>query len=240
MALDLLLVSSSSVHGTGYLDHCEDQLRELFAGRAPVVFIPYARPGGLSHEAYTDRVRERLGRMGVEVGGANETGEPAEAVRQAGGVFIGGGNTFLLLRGLYEAGLVDLLRARVHDGMPYAGTSAGSNVAGLSIGTTNDMPIVYPPSFEALGLVPLNLNPHYLDPDPASTHHGETRETRIREFHVHNAQPVLGLREGAMLRVRAGEARLEGHTGARLFRRGEDPEELAPGADCSMLITTPP
>ena len=120
--------------------------------------------------------------------------------------------------------------------MPYMGSSAGSNVAGLTIGTTNDMPIVHTPSFDALGLVPFNLNPHYLDPDPDSTHMGETRQTRIQEFHVQNPEPVIGLREGAWLRVVGPAMRLEGHSGARLFRHDGEPEELAAGSDLSDML----
>ena len=236
MPLRLLLVSSSTVHGSGYLDHCEAQLRALYEGCREIVFVPYARPGGLTHDAYTVKARERFGEMGFRLTGIHEHDSPEAAVRRAEGIFVGGGNTFVLLRQLYEVGVVDAIRTRAQEGMPYAGASAGSNVAGRTIGTTNDMPVVYPPSFDALRLVPFNINPHYLDPDPQSTHKGETRETRIGEFHVFNEQPVVGLREPAMLHVAGGRARLEGTTSARLFRRGHDAEEFAPGADLSFLL----
>jgi dipeptidase E len=120
--------------------------------------------------------------------------------------------------------------------MPYAGASAGANLACPTIKTTNDMPIVQPPSFDALGLVPFQINPHYLDPDPGSTHMGETRETRIREFHEENATPVVGLREGAMLRVEDGGVWLKGVAGARVFRRGQDPVEAQPGSRLDELM----
>ena len=120
--------------------------------------------------------------------------------------------------------------------MPYIGTSAGSNVACASIRTTNDMPIVYPPSFDGIGLLPFNINPHYIDPDPGSTHMGETRETRIREFHEENDLPVLGLREGSMLHRHDDRLTVRGTTPGRLFRRGEDPLELQPGTDVSYLL----
>jgi dipeptidase E len=236
--MDLLLLSSSTVYGSEYLEYCEADLRALFDGRREILFVPYARPGGRSHDAYTAPTRERFAQMGFRLTGLHEAASPVEAVRQAEGIFVGGGNTFVLLKGLYEAGVLEAIRARVAAGMPYAGSSAGSNVAGLTIGTTNDMPIVYPPAFDALGLVPFNLNPHYLDPDPASTHMGETRETRIREFHAFNARPVVGLREGAMLRRRGDGLRLLGAAGARLFRQGQEPEEYAPGADLSFLLRT--
>jgi len=137
---------------------------------------------------------------------------------------------------MYDANLLDAVRIRVSDGMPYIGASAGSNLAGLTVGTTNDMPIVHPPSFDALGLVPFNINPHYLDPDPASTHKGETRETRIHEFHVFNSQPVVGLREGAWLHVTGDTMRVEGVAGARIFTRGREPTEAAPDASLDWLM----
>lgn len=237
--LRLLLISSSTVHGSGYLDHCEAQLRVLFEGGRDLVFIPYARPGGLTHDAYTERARARFEAMGFRLRGLHETDAPQQALTEADGVFTGGGNTFVLLAELYRTDVLAPLRERIRGGMPYAGTSAGANVAGLTIGTTNDMPIVYPPSFDALGAVPFNINPHYLDPDPASTHKGETRETRIREFHVFNAQPVLGLREGSMVQVLGDRAILEGTAGARLFRAGAEPVEYDPGADLSALLHVP-
>jgi dipeptidase E len=174
--------------------------------------------------------------MGLELTGIDQAADARSAVREAAALFIGGGNTFLLLRELYTAGLLEIIRQRVADGMPYMGASAGSNVAGLTIGTTNDMPIVMPPSLDSLGLVPFNINPHYVDPDPESTHKGETRETRINEFHVLNRQAVIGLREGAWLRAEADTVRLEGATGARLFRQGVAPAEFEPNSRLDFLL----
>lgn len=236
MTRRLLLISTSTVHGTGYLEHCEAQLRVHFKGCEELLFIPFARPGGMTHDAYTERARARFEEMGFGVRGLHEAADPVSAVKAADGIFTGGGNTFVLLNALYRAGVLDAIRARVQAGMPYAGSSAGANIAGATIRTTNDMPIVYPPSFDALGLVPFNLNPHYLDPDPSSRHMGETRETRIREFHVFNPQPVVGLREGAMLRIEEDGMLLEGEAGARLFRQGQEPEEYAPGAALDFLL----
>jgi dipeptidase E len=174
--------------------------------------------------------------MGFGVDSIHEAQDPVAAVEAAEALFIGGGNTFRLLDQLQRRGLVEPIRRKALAGMPYLGTSAGSNVACVTIKTTNDMPIVEPRSLSALALVPFNINPHYLDPDPGSRHMGETRETRIREFHEENAPPVLGLREGSMLRVEGDAARVEGESGARLFRRGRDPEELPPGSDVAFLL----
>jgi dipeptidase E len=219
----LLLISSSVVHGYGYLDHAEPELRRILEGRRSVSFVPFALQ---NHDAYVAKVRDRLAQMGVAVTGVQQRSD----VEAAEAIFIGGGNTFRLLAQLYARDLVDAIRSRVlQDGIPYIGSSAGTNVATPSIKTTNDMPIVYPPTFDALGFVPFQINPHYLDPDPNSTHKGETREDRIREFHEENATPVVGLREGSMLRVEDGVTSLAGEKTARLFRRGQEPAELPPG-----------
>ena len=237
MSSRLLLLSTSTIHGSGYLDYCAESVDEFLGDIRTVLFIPYARPSGISHSAYSKLARRRFAQFGVQLSGVEDSPDSVAAVRSAEALFIGGGNTFLLLRDLYDAGLLDTVRERVAEGMPYMGTSAGSNVAGLTVGTTNDMPIVYPPSFSALALVPFNINPHYLDPDPHSTHKGETRETRIHEFHVLNRQPVIGLREGAWLRIEGDSATLEGSGGARLFRQGQDPEEFGAGASMDFLLT---
>jgi dipeptidase E len=232
----ILLLSTSTLHGGGYLEYCRDHIAERVGRDGRVLFVPFARPGGITHEEYLDRTREALSPAGLEVDGLHEAEDPVGRLGTARALFVGGGNTFLLLRELYARALLGPIRAAVERGVPYVGSSAGSNVAGKTIGTTNDMPIVEPPSFEALGLVPFNLNPHYLDPDPDSTHMGETRETRIREFLVHNAQPVLGLREGAWLEVDDDAARIGGDRGARLFRRGREAEELESGTSVDELI----
>jgi dipeptidase E len=237
---DILLLSTSTVHGSRFLEYAEAEIRAFLARRRDVVFVPYARPGGITHDAYTELARGRFEEMGFDLTGLHETADPAAVVEGAEAVFVGGGNTFVLLQALYDLDLLAPLRDRALGGMPYMGSSAGSNLAGLTIGTTNDMPIVEPASFGALGLVPFNINPHYLDPDPGSTHMGETRETRIREFHHFNAQPVLGLREGSMLRVEANGASLRGSRGGRLFRAGAEPVEIDPGADVSFLLRGAP
>ncbi len=224
------------MHGGSYLEWPRAQLMEFFDGGLEVVFIPYARPGGISHDEYTELARSALAEMGCGVTGIHEHADAAAALRDADAVFAGGGNTFVLLRDLYDNGVVAPLRERINEGMRYMGASAGTNIAGLTIGTTNDMPVVYPPTFEALGLLPFNINPHYLDPDPDSKHQGETRETRINEFHVHNQQPVVALREGTMLRIEGDRMELLGASGGRLFRPGTDAEELSTGTLLDELL----
>ena len=232
----ILLVSTSTTHGTGYLEHCQQEIKELLGDRKSILFIPYARPGGISHTDYTAKAREAFEAMGIQLSGVHEAESPVAAVEQAEAVCIGGGNTFLLLRQLYANKLIEPLQKRVEQGMPYMGTSAGTNVAGKTIGTTNDMPIVFPKSFDALQLVPFNINPHYLDPLPNTTHMGETRETRIQEFHIHNRQPVVGLREGSMLRIKGHEIKLLGPHPARVFLQGQPAMEFAPEDDISFLL----
>lgn len=233
MARRLLLVSTSTVFGTGYLDHAEAALRALFSGVGRVLFVPWALH---DLDAYADKARERFARMGLGLDSIHAALDPREAVETAKAFFIGGGNTFRLLRRLQDEGLVDAIRRRVEAGAPYAGTSAGSNVATVSIHTTNDMPIVWPRTLDALGLVPFNINPHYIAPDPNTTHMGETRDQRIREFHEEHDRPVLGLREGSMLIVEDGSCRLAGSAGARVFERGKPAVDVEPGADLSAYL----
>lgn len=236
MSRNLLLISTSTTHGTGYLEHAQNEVKELLAGKSSILFIPYARPGVISHKDYTEKVKEAMELWGVQVTGIHEHDNAVKAVEEAEAVFIGGGNTFLLLKSLYANKIIEPLQKRVTKGMPYMGTSAGTNVAGKTIGTTNDMPIVHVKSFDALQLVPFNINPHYLDPIEGSTHMGETRETRIAEFHHHNRQPVVGLREGSMLRVKGDKIALLGPLPARVFLQSEKPMEFAPGDDIEFLL----
>jgi len=204
-------------------------MRLLFAAVTEVLFVPYARPAGRSHDEYTAVARERFRQMGLNLRGVHEFADPRAAVRDAQGVYIGGGNSFVLLRDLYAQDLLSVLRERIDANMPYMGTSAGSNMAGSSMGTSNDMPIVHPSSFEALGVVPFNLNPHYPSAPPDPSHKGETRDDRIAEFHIFNAQPVVALYEDGMLRVSGSEIRLIGQQDALLFRRGLNVTRIAPG-----------
>lgn len=236
MSRNLLLISTSTTYGTGYLEHAEKEVASLLEGKSSILFIPYARPGGISHTEYTAKAKEAFEKWGISVTGVHEYDDPVKAVNEAEAVFIGGGSTFVLLRNLYANKLVKPLQERVQKGMPYMGTSAGTNVAGKTIGTTNDMPIVHVKTFDALELVPFNINPHYLDPIEGSTHMGETRETRIAEFHFHNRQPVVGLREGSMLRVKGDRISLLGELPARIFLQGQKPMEFKPGDDIGFLL----
>lgn len=202
-----------------------------------VLFIPYASAKPNSYDEYTEKVGKVLRTWGVKVHGIHESSDEIAAVKQANAIFIGGGNTFLLLKTLYDKHLVEAIRSRVLDGgVPYIGSSAGTNVATQSIHTTNDMPIVLPPTFYALQLTPFNINPHYLDPVLDGKHRGETREERIEEFHHLNANPVLGLREGSALLVDGAKATLAGHTPARLFQKDQKPLEFEVGSDFSFLF----
>jgi dipeptidase E len=232
MSRDLLLVSNSTMRGGGYLEHCRDAIRELI-GRRRLLFVPWALH---DHAGYAEKTREGLAAFDVTVESIHESDDPVRAVREAEALFVGGGNTFRLLTALYEAELLDPIRERVGEGIPYIGSSAGSNVACITIRTTNDMPIVEPPSFDALALVPFNINPHYLDPDPSSEHMGETREERIVQFLEDNDRTVVGLREGCWLRVSDDVVELGGTTRARVFRRGHEPSEHTPGERLDWLL----
>lgn len=230
----LLLISSSSTYGSGYLDHCAPEMQSILGAAPRVLFVPYALK---DRAGYAGRARERLGAMGYAVESIEDAADLRKAVMKAPAFFVGGGNTFRLLDALYRYELLNAIRDRVAAGAPYVGASAGTNVAAVTIKTTNDMPIVVPPSLTALGLVPFNVNPHYVDPDPGSTHMGETREQRIKEFHEENDPPVVGLREGAMLRIEGSELHLRGTRGARVFVKGEDAREFAPGARLDFLLS---
>jgi dipeptidase E len=227
----LLLISNSTQHGRGFLDHVEADLRSFLGEVRNVVFLPFAL---FDRAAYTARVQARLEPMGYRVDGL-EAGS-LDLLERAEAVFLGGGNTFRLLKALQDLSLVAVIRRRVSEGIPYVGSSAGSIVACPTLKTTKDMPIVEPASFEALGLVDFQISPHYLDPDPASMHMGETQEERILQFLEENDAAVLGLREGAFVRVEGGSAVLAGTTGARLFRRGTPPAELRPRQQLDDLL----
>jgi dipeptidase E len=215
--MKLLLISSSNVYGFGYLDHAEPFIRDFLGPLRRVAFIPFAAS---DHASYTATVRERFARMEVDV---------VEDLERADALFVGGGNTFRLLNALYERALLDPIRERVRGGMPYIGSSAGTNITAPTIKTTNDMPVVWPPSLHSLGFVSFQINPHYLDPDPTSKHQGETREERIRDFHEDNDASVVGLREGSLLRVDDSHVRLIGTAPSRIFVKGKNPYELEPG-----------
>jgi dipeptidase E len=231
----IIIASTSTLHNGSYLDYLIPELKVHFKNVTEILFIPYARPSGISHEDYTSKVAMAFSKINISIKGIHEFENPIEAVEQSQGIFTGGGNTFLLVSQLYKNNIVFAIEKAVKNGTPYLGTSAGSNICGLTMGTTNDMPIVYPPSFQTFGFVPFNINPHYLDPIEGSTHMGETRETRINEFHQFNSQPVIGLREGSWLEVIGDSIKLKGNLSARIFIRNNAAYEVAPGTELTTL-----
>ncbi|WP_396144206.1 dipeptidase PepE [Flavobacterium sp.] len=231
----LIIASTSTLHGGEYLDYLLPTLENHFKNCDTIIFIPYARPGGMTHDEYTERVAIAFSKINKKIIGLHTFGNPIEAIENAEGIFTGGGNTFLLVTQLYENDVMQTLSNVIESGTPYLGSSAGSNITGISMQTTNDMPIIYPPSFKTLGAIPFNLNPHYLDPNLQSKHMGETRETRIKEFHAFKTTPVLGLREGSWLDVKGEKILLKGNLTARLFRQNQVPEEINPETDLAFL-----
>ena len=231
----LIIASTSTLHGGDYLDYLFPTLKEHFKNVKTLLFIPYARPGGISHDEYTKIAAKAFQKLNITVKGIHEFENSIEAVKNTEAIFTGGGNTFLLVTELYRNNILDSIEEVINKGTPYLGTSAGSNICGLTMGTTNDMPIIYPPSFRTLGFVSFNINTHYLDPDKNSKHMGETRETRINEFHKFNPQPVLGLREGSWLAVDGDSIVLKGGLTARLFRQNNNPIELEPDSELNNI-----
>ena len=230
---NLLLISSSRVHGTEFLEHCREAIAEHLQGCQSLLFIPYALK---EHQQYADLVASALAPLGISVNSIHASTDPVASVQQAEAIFIGGGNTFRLLKTIYDLQLREALRDAVQGrGTPYMGSSAGTNMACPTIRTSNDMPIVEPPSFEALNFIPFQINPHFIDADPKSTHKGETREQRIAEFHEENNTPVLGLREGSWLKINNEQCTLHGETGAKLSHPNTSPSELHSG-DHSNLV----
>jgi dipeptidase E len=230
--MNVLLVSNSTVYGRGYLDHVEDEIRNFLGDAGRILFFPFALH---DRAAYAAKARTRFAAMGYSLESAHEAANPQQAVEQAEAIFIGGGNTFRLLKALQDLDFIEPIRRQVKSGAPYIGSSAGSNVAGPTIKTTKDMPIVQPRSFDSLGLVPFQISPHYQDPDPNSKHMGETQEERILQFLEENETPVVGMREGAWVLMRDDSMMLKGLSGARIFRRDQPPVEVLPPSEISQL-----
>lgn len=230
-----IIASTSTIYGGKYLDYLLPELKHFYKNTQEIIFIPYAQPGGISFDKYTQKAAEAFAHVDKKVVGLHTFPNPSEALKNAGGIFTGGGNTFRLVNELYKNDVMVALRESILNGTPYLGTSAGSNICGLTMQTTNDMPIVYPPSFKTLGILPFNLNPHYLDPEPNSTHMGETRETRIKEFHSMSTIPVVGLREGSWLEVKGENILLKGQHSAIVFKQGKSPYEEEPNTDFKDL-----
>jgi dipeptidase E len=232
----ILLISNSTVYGRGYLDHVEQQIKSFLGTATNVLFFPFAL---FDRDAYAATAKARFAAMGYSIETVHATLDQHKAIEHTDAIFIGGGNTFRLLRALQDLDLLDAIRRKVKTGTPYIGSSAGSNVAGPTIKTTKDMPIVQPRSFDSLGLVPFQISPHFQDPDPNSRHMGETQEERILQFLEENETPVVGIREGAWLVCENGAVTLRGEAGARIFRRREVPVEAKPGANIVHLVGGP-
>ncbi|UOB18353.1 dipeptidase PepE [Abyssalbus ytuae] len=226
----LIIASTSTVHGSTYLEYILNELSSFFSTADEIIFIPYARPGGITHDEYTDIAKKGFEKINKKIVGIHTQKDPDEALKAAKGIFVGGGNTFLLVHDLYKYNIMQTLRETVYKGTPYFGTSAGANITGVTMQTTNDMPIIYPAGFKTLGAVPFNINPHYQDPDPNSKHMGETRETRIKEFHKFNSIPVIGLREGSWIRVNDNNMVLKGKYSARVFEQNKEAYEIETGS----------
>jgi len=227
----MIIASTSTVYGSDYLAYLLPEVNILFKDADSVLFIPYARPSGISYDEYTQIVKNAFAKISKKVVGIHQFENQKEALENAKAIFTGGGNTFELVNQLYKNDILSVLKKVLENGTPYLGTSAGGNICGVSMKTTNDMPIVYPPSFETLGCLPFNLNAHYMDAVNNSTHMGETRETRIKEFHVFNNTPVMGLREGSWLKVKGNSIILKGNLTARWFLPNKTPIEIEYGSE---------
>ena len=231
----MLLASTSTIYGQKYLEYLIEDIKVLFSGCEKIIFIPYARPSGITHHEYTEKVKKVFKPINLNI--LDHTKDNIkEQLKICDGIFTGGGNTFLLLNKLYEFNLIKDLRDKINSGIPYLGTSAGTNVCGLSIGTTNDMPIIHVESFDSLGIIDLNINPHYIDQIDVSEHMGETRETRINEFHNLNNQLVVGLREGSLLKITDNDIILKGTKKAVIFKKGNELFEIETGFNLKNLI----
>ncbi|MBD0372754.1 MAG: dipeptidase PepE [Pyrinomonadaceae bacterium] len=232
----LLLLSNSTNYGEEYLRFPLSYIRNFLGESVKrVLFIPFAGVR-MTYDDYAARVRERFDEIGYALDSIHEASDPLRALEEAEALAVGGGNTFHLLRGLYEANLLEAIRARVLKGMPYIGWSAGSNVACPTIKTTNDMPVVEPPSFNALALVPFQINPHYTDAT-VPNHNGETRAERLLEFIEANAEmTVVGLKEGSALRIEGSEIKLLGDKSLLVFRKGQEIAEYNPQDSLQFLL----
>ena len=230
----MIIASTSTIDGSGPLEYLLPKLSTFFKEIKTVLFIPYARPGGISYDEYTEKISVPFAKINIKVKGIHEFEKSKEAIQNAEAIFTGGGNTFELVNQLYKNDVLLTLKNSIKSGTLYLGTSAGSNICGISMMNTNDMPIVYQPSFKTMGLIPFNINAHYLDPIENYTHMGETRETRIKEYHVFNETSVLGLREGSWLEVNNNKIILQGELSARVFQQGKAPYEIESGVEVAI------
>ena len=231
----MLLASTSTIYGQKYLEYLYEEIKVLFSGCQNILFIPYARPSGISHLDYTNKTKKIFRSINLRILDY-KTENIRDQLEICDGIFTGGGNTFLLLNQLYKFNLIKDLRHKINSGTPYLGTSAGTNICGLSIGTTNDMPIIHVDSFNALGIINVNINPHYMDPINGIEHMGESRETRINEFHNFNDQLVIGLREGSSLKIEGDNIFLKGPKKAVIFKKDSKLIEIDTGFNLKNLI----
>lgn len=236
MSVNALLLSASRVGDTPYLQHAVELIKPLCVAGQKWLFIPYAGIG-MSYSEYLEKVRQGLADLPINISSIDEYGDPKQAIKDADGIFIGGGNTFQLLNELYRYDLVQLIKQQVSEGKPYVGWSAGSNIAGLSIRTTNDMPIIEPPSFTAIGLVPFQINPHYSNYQ-APGHNGETRAQRLYEFtQVDPLTPIIAIQEGTALKLADSKLTLVGNKPGYLFQGEQQEVPIEPGTDLSQYLS---
>ena len=231
----MILASSSTIHGEEFLEYLLKEIKNLFVGCKNILFIPFARPSGLTHLAYTKKVQDQFKKVNLSVVDYSKDNDFLQKLEKSDGLFIGGGNTFLLLHQLNKLKLIEKIREKILSGIPYLGTSAGTNICGISIGTTNDMPIVEIESRLSLQILPFNINPHFYEKNNDSKHMGESRETRIQEFLIYNKQPVVGLKEGSFLKINQENIILEGKESAIIFERNQKPYSINSGFNLKKL-----
>jgi dipeptidase E len=235
--MKVVIASTSTVYGGTYMDYLQETLKNHFSKVKEILFIPYARPSGMSHDAYTQIAHNYFKKLNINVKGIHTFDNPVKAIENAEAIFTGGGNTFLLVKMMYDYQLWDILKQKIISGIPYLGTSAGSNITGQSMQTTNDMPIVSVPGYKTLGLFPFNINPHYLDPEPDLLQHmGETRDTRLKEYLHFNKVPVVALREGSWIEAGEKTCILKGKFPARIYFKLDDIREIRSGTDLCTLF----
>ena len=231
----MILASTSTIHGEEFLEYLLKEIKNLFFGCKNILFIPFARPSGLTHLAYTKKVQDQFKKVNLSVVDYSKDNDFLQKLEKSDGLFIGGGNTFLLLHQLNKLKLIEKIREKILSGTPYLGTSAGTNICGISIGTTNDMPIVEIESRLSLQILPFNINPHFYEKNSDSKHMGESRETRIQEFLIYNKQPVVGLKEGSFLKINQENIILEGKESAIIFERNQKPYSINSGFNLKKL-----
>lgn len=231
-----IIASTSTLHQQNTLSYLLPTIEKEFNHSKEVLFIPYARPKGCSYDEYTSTIQKALDPIGKTIRGIHTYSDPIEAIKSAKNIYTGGGNTFLLVHTLYKNKLIPVLQQAILSGIPFLGTSAGCNICGLTMQTTNDMPIIQPQSYKTLSIVPFNINPHYIDPVQGNQHMGESRATRILEFHKFNTTPVVGLREGSWIHAIENKAILKGELTARIFIPNKAATEINPGSNINKIF----